>query len=292
MLFLSKKRKITVQEHSVNIIEIDGQDYICLTDMVRHEDGADYIRNWLRNRNTIEFLGLWEGMNNPDFKGVEFDRFRSEAGLNSFNLTPKKWIEATGAIGIISKSGRYGGTYAHRDIAFEFCTWISPVFKLYLIKEYQRLKDIEANQYNLEWSVNRIITKANYHIHTDAVKTYLIPASVKWKKDFEYAEEADLLNVALFGCTAKEWRERNPQVTDQNVNIRDQASINELVVMSNLQSLNAHMIRDGISKRERFEKLQAQAQHELKVLGDRDWIKAIKKTSHDVYLIETKTDKQ
>ena len=182
-MFFKKKREITIQDNPVTIITIDGEDYISLTDMVRSEDGEDHIRNWMRNRNTVEFLGLWESMNNPDFKGVEFDRFRKDAGLNSFNLTPKKWTEATDAKGIISKPGRGGGTYAHRDIAFEFGTWISPVFKLYLIKEYQRLKEIESNEYNLEWDVKRTLSKMNYHIHTDAVKNHVIPNSKKWRKN-------------------------------------------------------------------------------------------------------------
>jgi hypothetical protein len=200
---MAKTKKIEVQDKIISIVEYNDQDYICLTDMVRNEEGNDHIRNWMRNRNTVEYIGLWETLHNPNFKGVEFDTFRKQAGLNSFNLTPKKWIEATNAIGLVSKSGRYGGTYAHKDLAFEFGAWLSPMFKLLVIKEYQRLKEIETNKYNLEWNVKRILSKANYHIHTDAIKNHIIPVS-NLQKETEwliYAEEADLLNVALFNCT-------------------------------------------------------------------------------------------
>jgi hypothetical protein len=211
--------KINVQDKIISIVSQNEQDYICMTDMVRNDEGDDHIRNWLRNRNTVEFIGLWETIHNPDFKPVEFDTFRKQAGLNSFNLTPKKWIEATNAIGIFSKSGRYGGTYAHKDIAFEFGSWISPMFKLLLIKEFQRLKEIETNQYNLEWNVKRILTKTNYQIHTDAIKNHIIPAK-NYSNDKEwliYAEEADLLNVALFNCTAKDWREVNKEHSERGL---------------------------------------------------------------------------
>ena len=257
--------------------------------MVRGDDGQDHVRNWMRNRNTVEFLGLWETMYNPDFKGVEFDRFRKEAGLNSFSLTPQKWVEGTNAKGIISKSGRYGGTYAHRDIAFEFGTWISPAFKLYLIKEYQRLKEIESNQHNLEWNVRRQLSKTNYQIHTDAIKNHIIPKSKRiWRKELEYAEEADLLNLALFDCTAKEWRTDNPERHKAGENVRDSASINELIVLSNMESINAQMIRAGVDKKTRFEKLQEIAQHEIQILNNQNFIKSLKKSSDDVYLLEEK----
>lgn len=290
-MFFKKKREITIQDNPVTIITIDGEDYISLTDMVRSEDGEDHIRNWMRNRNTVEFLGLWESMNNPDFKGVEFDRFRKDAGLNSFNLTPKKWTEATDAKGIISKPGRGGGTYAHRDIAFEFGTWISPVFKLYLIKEYQRLKEIESNEYNLEWDVKRTLSKMNYHIHTDAVKNHVIPNSKKWRKELEYADEADILNAALFGCTAKEWRQANPERHKKGENIRDMASINELAVLSNLESLNAEMMREGLDKKFRLEKLQQTATYQLGILNSKDFVKGLKKSSDEIYLLETSKSK-
>jgi hypothetical protein len=191
---MAKSHKIEVENKVISIINQNGEDYICLTDMVRGKEGEDHIRNWMRNRNTVEFIGLWETLHNQDFKPVEFDTFRKQSGLNSFNLTPKKWIESTGAIGIFSKSGRYGGTYAHKDIAFEFGSWISPMFKLLLIKEFQRLKEIETNQYNLEWNVKRILTKANYHIQTEAIKKHIIPQK-NYQNETEwliYAEEADL----------------------------------------------------------------------------------------------------
>jgi len=288
-MFWKKKNQITVEEKLINVHQIDGEDYICLTDMVRGEEGSDHIKNWMRNRNTVEFLGLWETMNNQNFKGVEFDTFRKDAGLNSFTLTPKKWVDATGAIGIISKAGKNGGTYAHKDIAFEFGTWISPAFKLHLIKDYQRLKEIESNEHNLEWNVKRTLTKANYQLHTDAIKEYVIPTSNKWRKEIEYAEEADFINAAVFGCTAKEWQKSNPERHKAKENLRDSASINELNVLSNAQSKNADMIREGLDKQTRFKKLQEFAEWQLKSLNDRNFMGSLKKTSDDVYVIEDKT---
>ncbi len=285
MLLFKRKRSLTVQETVISIHEIEGEDYICLTDMARGEEGSDHIKNWMRNRNTIEFLGLWEAMHNPDFKGVEFDRFRKEAGLNSFTLRPQKWIEATNAKGIVSKSGRYGGTYAHKDIAFEFGTWISPAFKLYLIKEYQRLKEVESNQNNREWDVKRTLSKTNYQLHTDAVKNHLIPVSIKWRPEFEYAEEADFLNAAVFGCTAKEWQKANPERHRAGENLRDSASINELNVLANAESKNAEMIREGLDKKTRFLKLQEMAAWQLKKLQEIDSVKSFKKLSSETYLI-------
>ena len=286
MLFFNRKKKIKVQETEISVTNINGEDYICLTDMVRGEDGKDHIKNWMRNRNTVEFLGVWEQMHNPNFKGVEFDTFRREAGLNNFTLTPKKWVEATDAIGIVSKSGNGGGTYAHVDIAFEFGMWISPQFKLYLIKEYQRLKKIESNQYNLEWNVKRMISKTNYSIHTDAIKEVLIPQVRPWAKNYEYANEADLLNLAIFGMTAKQWKEANPEREKNGENMRDSASIVELIVISNAESLNAELIKDGLSKKERYERIQRMAHDQIRVLSKEDAMKALKKTSEDVYLIE------
>jgi hypothetical protein len=286
---MNKKSKIEVENKIISIVQQNEQDYICLTDMVREEEGGDHIRNWMRNRNTVEFIGLWEVLNNPNFKHVEFDTFRKQAGLNNFNLTPKKWIEATGAIGIISKSGRYGGTYAHKDLAFEFGAWISPMFKLLLIKEFQRLKEIESNQYNLEWNVKRILTKSNYQIHTDAVKEYILPEK-NYDKDKEwlvYAEEADLLNVALFNCTAKDWRDVNPIQVSKGFNIRDFASINELVVLSNLENLNSVFIRNKIDKTERYKQLREIAKIQLGSLNDNDFMKVLKKVSDDVYINQT-----
>lgn len=280
---MSKKSKIVVQNIEINITAFSREDYICLTDMARAKEGIDraniVVQNWLRNRNTVEFIGLWEQINNPNFKGIEFDAFRSMAGLNSFVLTPKQWIEKTNAIGITSKSGRYGGTFAHKDIAFEFGSWISPIFKLYLIKEYQRLKDFETNHYNLEWNVKRILSKANYHIHTDAIKNFVLPklSIEKQKEALIYAEEADILNLALFGCTAKQWRELNQNHNQQGVNIRDIASINELTVLSNLENLNAEWMKENFSKEERFIKLSQLAAYQLEILGKNDLIKNLKK---------------
>jgi len=284
----SKIKQIEVEEKIISITNHNENDYICLTDMVRDEEGNDHIRNWMRNRNTVEFLGIWEQLYNPNFKSVEFDTFKKEAGLNSFNLTPKKWVESTNAIGIISKSGRNGGTYAHKDIAFEFGAWISPMFKLLLIKEFQRLKEIESNRYNLEWDVKRILSKVNYTIQTDAVKNFIIPKSSlpEAKKNMEYADEADVLNLALFKCTAKQWREANPQLALKGLNIRDIASINELAVLSNLESLNAEMIRVNISRKQRFIKLVEIAKYQLESLNKQDFLKSLKKSSNDIYLID------
>jgi len=291
---MSKTKSIEVQKIIISIVEYQDDDYICITDMAKAKEGdsraADIIKNWIRSRTTLEFLGTWEQMYNPNFKVVEFDHFKMQAGLPSFVLSPTQWIEKTNAIGIVSKSGRYGGTYAHKDIAFEFGSAINPVFKLYLIKEYQRLKQIENNQYNLEWNVKRILSKVNYHIHTDAIKQNIIP-QLNFEKDKEwivYAEEADLLNVALFGCTAKQWREANPEPANKGINIRDFASINELAVLSNIESLNADMISNKIEKLERFNKLRQIIQYQLQILNEKDFMKALKKLSNDTYNNESK----
>ena len=231
-------------------------------------------------------MGFWEQMHNPDFNVTEFSNIRNEAGSNGYVLSAKQWIEKTNAIGIISKPGRYGGTYAHKDIAFEFGSWISAEFKLYLIKEFQRLKEIETNQYNLEWNVKRILSKANYHIHTDAVKNFIIPQA-DYTKNTEwlaYAEETDLLNVALFNCTAKKWRDANPEHADKNLNIRDFASINELAVLSNLETTNAEMIKQGISKELRFKQLHEIAQYQLKIMNETNLLKSIKKLTDTTYI--------
>jgi len=296
---MPKTKTIEVQKIIISIVEYQDDDYICITDMAKAKEGdsraADIIKNWIRSRTTLEFLGTWEQMYNPNFKVVEFDHFKMQAGLPSFVLSPTQWVEKTNAIGIVSKSGRYGGTYAHKDIAFEFGSAINPVFKLYLIKEYQRLKQIENNQYNLEWNVKRILSKVNYHIHTDAIKQNIIP-QLNFKKDREwliYAEEADLLNVALFGCTAKQWREANPEHDEQGLNIRDFASINELAILSNIESLNAVMISNKIEKSERFNKLRQISQYQLQILNEKDFMKALKKLSNNTYINEHKrTDKE
>ncbi len=261
--------KITVLNNKISTSKFNEEDYISLTDIAKSKnstDANDIIRNWLRNRNTIEFLGVWERIYNPDFKTVEFDGFKKEAGLNSFTLSSKKWVESTNAIGIISKSGRYGGTFAHKDIAFEFASWVSVEFKLYLIKEFQRLKDEELKQ--LGWDIKRNLTKINYHIHTDAIKENLIPKELTPQQiSFVYASEADILNVALFGMTAKEWRENNK---NKKGNIRDEANVNQLVCLSNLESLNAHFINEGLSQSQRLQKLNSIAISQLKILSNQN----------------------
>ncbi|MFV0265620.1 MAG: KilA-N domain-containing protein [Draconibacterium sp.] len=287
------KTRLHVNELEIVLFRQNEKEYISLSDMAKFRDPerSDYIiQNWMRTRSTIEFLGLWELLNNPDFNSIEFDGFRNESGSNSFTLTPKKWIQATHSVGIISKAGRYGGTYAHKDIAFEFASWLSPTFKLYLITEYQRLKEIETNQYNLEWNVKRILSKTNYHIHTDAVKNFILPGK-NYEKDKEwiaYAEEADLLNVALFNCTAKDWRDANPELVKGSMNIRDVASINELAILSNLETLNAQMIKENLDKSDRFQKLKEIARYQLEVLNEKDFIKAIKKLNDNTYLQQKK----
>ncbi|SER73482.1 KilA-N domain-containing protein [Pedobacter rhizosphaerae] len=260
--------KINLKGVEISIVAKNDQDYICLTDMVKGEEGVDHIKNWMRNRNTVEFLGIWEKLYNPDFKGVEFDTFRKEAGLNNFTLTPKKWIDATGAIGIISKSGKYGGTYAHKDIAFEFGTWISPEFKLLLIQEFQRLKDFESKQLNQAWDVRRVLTKANYRVQTDAIKDVLIPAKnlPKDKEGFLYATEADLLNQAMYGYTAKQWKENNPQLALNGENMRDYATVHQLIVLNGLEVVNAELIRANMSIDDRFKILRRSAIQQLKSL--------------------------
>lgn len=259
-----KNRIINVKGVEVTIAIRHEQDYISLTDMVKNFGDESILYNWLRNRNTIEFLGIWEQLYNADFKPVEFDRFKSQAGLNSFALSPKKWIEATGAIGLYAKAGRGGGTYAHKDIAFEFGSWLSPEFKLYLIKEFQRLKDEESRVISLEWSFQRTLAKVNYKIHTDAIKEKLIPPLLtKAQIGVVYASEADLLNVALFGITAAQWRQANP---DQTGNMRDAATLEQLVVLSNLESINAVLIHQGLAASERLAQLNAIAITQMRSL--------------------------
>ena len=257
--------KITVLNHDITIQNRHEEDFICLTDIARYKDAErtdDLIRNWLRNRNTLEFLGIWEQLYNPDFNPVEFDGFKSQAGLNSFTLTPKQWVEKTKAIGIISKAGRYGGTYAHKDIAFEFASWVSVEFKLYLIKEFQRLKEQEREK--LGWDIKRNLAKINYRVHTDAVKANLIPPTLtKQQISLVYAQEADVLNMALFGSTAKQWRTSHPA---SKGNIRDEANAAQLVCLSNLENLNALFIHEGMSQAARLEKLNRIAIEQMKLL--------------------------
>ena len=280
--------KLKVQDIEISLATIDNQDYISLTDMAKGKNdearAADIIKNWIRNRSTLEFLGTWEILYNPNFKVVEFDHFKKEAGLPTFTISVSNWVESTNAIGILSRKGKYGGTYAHKDIAFEFGAAISPVFKLYLIKEYQRLKELESNQYNLEWNVKRILSKANYHIHTDAVKNYILPTLSDLKEAFVYADEADLLNLAMFGCTAKQWKVANPERALKGENIRDIASINELAILSNIESLNASLIKHNIAKEERFKILVETIKEQRAVLDKVDYLKSIKKLSNDTYI--------
>ena len=274
---MAQNRKINVQGNEIVIYKHESNDYISLTDIARYKDPEHIdviIQNWLRNRNTIELLGFWEIINNPDFKPLEFEGFRKQAGLNSFVLTPKRWIETTNAIGIVSKSGRNGGTFAHQDIALEFASWISIEFKLYIIKEFQRLKDDENNRLKLEWNLQRTLAKINYHIHTDAIKETLIPKEVsKHQAALIYADEADLLNTALFGLTAKEWRERN---SGKSGNIRDYAGLEQLVVLSNLESINALLIKQGLSQSERLIQLNKTAIAQMKTLVENRAIKKLK----------------
>ena len=257
-------QKVNVKDTSVSVIKYDETDFISLTDIAKFktEEPNAVIANWLRNRNTIEYLGIWETLYNTDFKPLEFEGFKKEAGLNAFTLSPTKWIESTNAKGIIVKSGRYGGTYAHKDIAFKFASWISVEFELYFIKEFQRLKEEEQKQ--LGWSAKRELAKINYRIHTDAIKQNLIPPELTpAQKSFVYADEADMLNVAMFGMTARQWREANPELKG---NIRDYASINQLICLSNMENLNAVFINDGIPQSERLEKLNKIAIQQMKVL--------------------------
>ena len=275
---MAKNKIIYVQNVTISISSEGGNDYICLTDMANAKDGesraADIIKNWLRNRYTLEFLGTWEQMNNANFKVVEFDHFKMQAGLPSFVLSVTEWVEKTNAIGITVKKGKYGGTYAHRDIAFEFGSAISAAFKLYLIKEFQRLKEDENDRLKLTWNLQRILAKVNYHIHTDAIKENLIPASLsKEKINFMYADEADMLNMALFGITAKQWRECNPKAEG---NMRDDASIEQLVVLSNMESINAVLIHNDLSQPDRLIQLNKMAITQIKSLLQNTSIKKLK----------------
>jgi len=261
----AKRINIEVQGASIGILSQPDGDYISLTDMVRNFDGAGaLIEQWLKNKDTVLFLGIWERINNPSFNSLEFEGIRNEAGRNSFFLSAKKWIDLTGAKGLIASAGRYGGTYAHKDIAFEFGSWLSPEFKLYLIKEFQRLKDEENDRLKLDWNLQRTLAKINYRIHTDAIKETLIPPAItKAQTALVYANEADLLNVALFGQTAKQWRDANP---DAAGNLRDHAPLEQLVVLTNLESLNSVLIRQGLPQPERLLKLNEIAISQMRTL--------------------------
>ena len=281
---MNKTTTIKIEDKLITIVKQNNKDFISLTDMVRDEAGNDHIRNWMRNRNTVEFLGLWEQLHNPDFKGVEFDRFRSEAGLNNFSLTPRKWVKTTEAIGILSKSGRYGGTYAHKDLAFEFGGWISPMFKLLLIKEFQRLKETEADREKMEWDVKRMLAKTNFSLQNSAIKTHILPQINLEEASLSYREEADLLNLALFKCTANDWREANPDHAKKGHNLRDFATLNELVVLSNLASINAVLIRRDIPQEERFKELCEIADLQMKSLDRKRGHKTVRRVASASYL--------
>lgn len=274
---MTKNRKITVWQIDIGLYEENQQDYISLTDIARYKnpnEPKDVVKNWMRSRTTIEFLGLWEQLNNPGFKGVEIDPFLFEAGSNSFTLSPSRWVEATDAKGIVSKSGKNGGTFAHKDIAFEFASWISSAFKLYLIKEFQRLKEEESSRHQSTWNLHRTLAKINYQIHADAIKENLIPKEVtKDQAGRVYASEADLLNVALFGMTAKAWRDNH---TDNRGNLRDNATLEQLVVMSNMESINALLIQQGLSQSDRLVQLNRVAITQMKSLMESKAVKKLK----------------
>lgn len=261
--------EVDVKGSTIKILHINGYEYISLTDLAKtqnDESPADVVKNWMRNKETISFLGVWEELNNENFKLVEFDQFKNEAGRHAFTMSPQKWIKETNAIGIISKSGKYGGgTFARSDIAFEFASWISPEFKLYLIKEFERLKRKESYKYRIEWNANRILSKVNYIIHTDAIKNFIIPTLTEEQKKFVYAEEADVINVALFGMTAKEWRENNPELAKKG-NMRDYTDLLHLVILSNLETINASLISDNVSQRKRLIKLNNNARMQIEAL--------------------------
>lgn len=267
------KKTIVVESTEISVmLKRDQEDYISLTDMARYKDNDPFlvIGHWMRNRNTIEYLGVWESMHNPNFNPTEFGRFKEEAGYNNFTMTPKKWIDATNAIGIISKAGRYGGgTLAHKDIAFNFGMWLSPTFQLYIVREYQRLREAENNPLIEHWDVKRLLSKTNYAIHTDAIKNVIIPKLNidGLRQRWEYASEADMLNLVVFGCTAKDWEKANPSLVSKNLNIRDTASINQLIVLSNLESINSVMIKEGIDKKNRMSALHKIAKDQLRVLS-------------------------
>ena len=272
------KNEIDVIDNKIGIMRIGNVDYISLTDLARYADAEEPrlpIRDWMRNKEVISYLGLWESMNNKNFKGGEFATFKNEAGSNKFKMSPQKWIKETNAIGIVSKSGRYdGGTFAHPDIAFEFASWLSPEFKLYLIKEFERLKSNEMYQQKIEWHANRLLSKLNYVVHTDAVKNYIVPTLTEEQKRFVYAEEADVLNVALFGMTAKEWREKNPELAKKG-NMRDYTDLLHLVILNNLENTNAEFIKLGISQSERLINLNNSARNQMEILKNNNNIKEL-----------------
>ncbi len=288
------KTQIVVKDQVINVIRIDDKEFISLTDLARYADEDDPrypIQNWMRNKDVISYLGLWESIHNENFKGGEFATFKNEAGSNTFKMSPQKWIRETNAIGIISKSGRYdGGTFANPDIAFEFASWLSPEFKLYVIQEFQRLKKNEAYQNKIDWHANRVLASVSYVVHTDAIKSIIVPTLTEKQKKFVYAEEADVLNVALFGMTAKEWRDNNPNLAEDG-NIRDYTDLLHLVILSNLENINAELIEMGISQSERLVRLNDMAKKQMELLRKNNSFKNleyIENKVNDKLLIETK----
>ncbi|MDR2759736.1 MAG: KilA-N domain-containing protein [Spirochaetaceae bacterium] len=256
--------KIIVQETEITVIQINNEDYICITDMIKAKDGEFFVSDWLRNRNTLEYIGIWEQINNPGFNYGEFAIIKNKSGLNSFKISVKDFVQRTNAISLQAKAGRYGGTYAHKDIAFQFAMWISPAFQIYIVREFQRLKEAEQNL--IGWSAKRELSKINYHIHTDAIKQNLIPPELTAEQmSVIYANEADVLNVALFGITAKEWRKKNPNLKG---NIRDYTGINELICLSNLENINAVLINDGVEQKDRLKKLNKIAIQQMTILAE------------------------
>ena len=287
------KAQMVVKDQVINVIRIDDKEFISLTDLARYADEDDPrypIQNWMRNKDVISYLGLWERIHNENFKGVEFDTFKNEAGSNKFKISPQKWIRETNAIGIISKSGNNGGTYARSDIALEFASWLSPEFKLYVIQEFQRLKKNEAYQNKIDWHANRVLAKVSYVVHTDAIKSIIVPTLTEKQKKFVYAEEADVLNVALFGMTAKEWRDSNPSLAEDG-NIRDYADLLHLVILSNLENINAELIEMGIPQSERLVRLNDMAKKQMELLRKNKSLKNleyIENKVNDKLLIDTK----
>lgn len=278
------KTELIVKNNKVNVIIINGSNYMSLTDLARYanpEEPKIPVQTWMRNKNVVSFLGLWEQMHNPNFKGIEFETFENEAGKNSFYLSPQKWISNTNAIGIISKSGNNGGTYAHSDIAFEFASWLSPEFKLYLIQEFERLKKNESYQNKIEWHANRILSKVNYLIHTDSIKKNIIPNLSDKQKNFIYAEEADVLNVAIFGMTAREWREKNPDLAKSG-NIRDYTDLLHLIILSNIETKNADLIANGIPQKERLIILNQSAKDQVELLKNNKNIQELENLQNDI----------
>ena len=282
------KAQMVVKDQVINVIRIDDKEFISLTDLARYADEDDPrypIQNWMRNKDVISYLGLWESINNENFKGVEFDTFKNEAGSNKFKISPQKWIRETNAIGIISKSGNNGGTYARSDIALEFASWLSPEFKLYVIQEFQRLKKNEAYQNKIDWHANRVLAKVSYAVHTNAIKSIIVPNLTERQKKFIYAEEADVLNVALFGMTAKEWRESNPNLAEEG-NIRDYTDLLHLVILSNLENINAELIEMGIPQSERLVRLNDIAKKQMELLRKNKSFKSLEAIEYKKELLD------